>query len=598
MFSILAEHYTFNNSLGIWQREEAISSPSFNDMDFEDTLLHSINAVSDKSIMSGELFALQKDWPTCYHFSAMRANLLRPLTHTVLRQAKVLELGCGCGAISRFLAETAADVYAVEGNAKRAAIASARCGGLDNIHVIADSIQNLPPDLGTFDVVTLIGVPESAAAFDIGKNPVLSLLRIARNFLKEDGCLVLAIENKMGLKYFAGIPEEHPQITWGGIAGAYREDVSTQNRQGLIALLEEAGFAFYEQFVPIPDYKLPTSILTPEGVRASRGEWDIASLLSARRPYEDQGIFNLPNAWRCVTDAGLLPEMANSLCFVAHATEKRTADIWGHDVLMHHYGHTLRDSKRFAKWATVKRVGEGVLVYKAPFCDVTQSDKDPYESLAAERDALQRECAALSAKICSHEATWSWRLTAPLRGKGLGKKFDPVVTTIRAAAKPFVACGEYWRRFIKYYKAHGAAQTRKRIVRQLSIEARSNGPLSNFFPADSCWHKIAFDKRSLKVSIIVPNYNHAEYLEERLNSIYSQTYTNYEVILLDDCSTDASRDILLRYQKMFPEKTRIIFNDVNSGRPFWQWLKGIEAAKGDLIWIAESDDYCDADFLE
>ena len=112
------------------------------------------------------------------------------------------------------------------------------------------------------------------------------------------------------------------------------------------------------------------------------------------------------------------------------------------------------------------------------------------------------------------------------------------------------------------------------------------------------WHKIAFGKKSLRVSIIVPNYNHEKYLQQRLDSIYSQTYSNYEVILLDDCSTDASRDILLHYNEKYPENTKIIFNDINTGKPFLQWLRGIEAAEGDLIWIAESDDYCDADFLE
>ena len=144
----------------------------------------------------------------------MRANLLRPLAGNLLNQARVLELGCGCGAVSRFLAETCAGVCAVEGSSKRAAIAAARCSDLPNIQIIADHIQNLPEDIGKFDVVTLIGVLEYAGLFDNGDCPALALLRKARNFLKEDGCLILALENKMGLKYFAGIPEEHLNIAW------------------------------------------------------------------------------------------------------------------------------------------------------------------------------------------------------------------------------------------------------------------------------------------------------------------------------------------------------------------------------------------------
>jgi glycosyltransferase involved in cell wall biosynthesis len=101
-----------------------------------------------------------------------------------------------------------------------------------------------------------------------------------------------------------------------------------------------------------------------------------------------------------------------------------------------------------------------------------------------------------------------------------------------------------------------------------------------------------------KITIIVPNYNHSIYLEKRLSSIYHQSYNNYEVILLDDFSSDQSKKILLKYQKQYPEKTRCLFNEENSGSAFSQWKKGIENAKGELVWIAESDDYCDLNFLE
>lgn len=100
-----------------------------------------------------------------------------------------------------------------------------------------------------------------------------------------------------------------------------------------------------------------------------------------------------------------------------------------------------------------------------------------------------------------------------------------------------------------------------------------------------------------KISIIIPNFNHAKYLRQRLDSILNQTFQDFELILLDDCSTDNSRDILLSY-KGHPKVCRIIFNDQNSGSPFNQWNKGIELAKGEYIWIAESDDWADPEFLE
>lgn len=99
------------------------------------------------------------------------------------------------------------------------------------------------------------------------------------------------------------------------------------------------------------------------------------------------------------------------------------------------------------------------------------------------------------------------------------------------------------------------------------------------------------------VSIIVPNYNHEPYLKQRIESIINQTYKDFELLLLDDCSTDNSRDIILSYQN-HPKVARILFNEKNSGSAFKQWDKGIRIANGDLIWIAESDDWAEPEFLE
>lgn len=104
--------------------------------------------------------------------------------------------------------------------------------------------------------------------------------------------------------------------------------------------------------------------------------------------------------------------------------------------------------------------------------------------------------------------------------------------------------------------------------------------------------------RMPRVSVIVPNYNHEPFLRRRLDSIYGQTYKNIEVILLDDCSSDESRSILDAYSIKYGEITSTIYNDHNSGGPFRQWAKGIKEARGELVWIAESDDYCDERFLE
>src|ERR1700742_1367615 len=100
-----------------------------------------------------------------------------------------------------------------------------------------------------------------------------------------------------------------------------------------------------------------------------------------------------------------------------------------------------------------------------------------------------------------------------------------------------------------------------------------------------------------KVSVIVPNYNHSRYLNQRIDSVLSQTYQDFELIILDDCSTDDSRKIIKQYQE-HPKVSHIVFNETNSGTTFKQWKKGIELAKGKYIWIAESDDWCEPNLLE
>jgi len=99
-----------------------------------------------------------------------------------------------------------------------------------------------------------------------------------------------------------------------------------------------------------------------------------------------------------------------------------------------------------------------------------------------------------------------------------------------------------------------------------------------------------------KVSVIIPNYNHARFLRKRIDSALQQTFQNFEMILLDDCSTDDSRSILSSYAA--DPRVTIEFNDANSGSTFKQWNKGVRLARGEYVWIAESDDYADPRFLE
>ena len=99
-----------------------------------------------------------------------------------------------------------------------------------------------------------------------------------------------------------------------------------------------------------------------------------------------------------------------------------------------------------------------------------------------------------------------------------------------------------------------------------------------------------------KVSVIIPNYNHAPYLKQRIDSVLTQTFQDLEVIILDDFSKDNSRDIIKEYESN--PRVQIAFNEKNSGCLFKQWNKGLKMATGQYVWIAESDDYAAPTFLE
>jgi len=101
----------------------------------------------------------------------------------------------------------------------------------------------------------------------------------------------------------------------------------------------------------------------------------------------------------------------------------------------------------------------------------------------------------------------------------------------------------------------------------------------------------------MTVTVIIPNYNHAQYLKQRIESVLNQTYKDFEIIILDDFSSDSSSEIINYYTSLSP-KIKSFYNTFNSGSPFTQWDSGVRKAKGEFIWIAESDDFADPSFLE
>lgn len=99
-----------------------------------------------------------------------------------------------------------------------------------------------------------------------------------------------------------------------------------------------------------------------------------------------------------------------------------------------------------------------------------------------------------------------------------------------------------------------------------------------------------------EISVILPNFNHSEFLRQRIETVLHQDFDNFELIILDDCSIDNSRDIIEEYRN-HQKISHIIYNDFNSGSTFKQWHRGIKLSRGRYIWFAESDDFSEVSFL-
>ncbi|OWP51827.1 glycoside hydrolase family 99-like domain-containing protein [Pseudomonas nitroreducens] len=278
-----------------------------------------VAGATDVSVHSAELIAQVDDWPSEYHFSPRRSNLLHWIDG-LGQGTRVLELGCGCGAITRALAERGCQVDAVEGSPRRAGIAARRVQAFADVRVFHSNFQDIAFE-PVYDVVTLIGVLEYSPVYLDAEDAFVACLQMAERALKPGGVLVVAIENQMGLKYFSGITEDHFAKAYYGVEGRYgHRQTTTYGRRRLAAKLAAAGFTEQHFAYPFPDYKLPEVVVGDAGVaRDGFAPEDLVAYLE-NRDYSGVGApqFNLPLAWEGVAKEGLLGDLANSFLILAH----------------------------------------------------------------------------------------------------------------------------------------------------------------------------------------------------------------------------------------------------------------------------------------
>lgn len=226
----------------------------------EDLLLELVK--NNKQEDYNRIIAENAGWSNLYHLSEIRGNIIDFLP--ISDRDKVLEVGAGCGAITQKLATMAGSLTCVELSKKRSLINAYRNSNLEHgFEIKVGNFQDVEKKLDTdYDYIMLIGVFEYAASYIQAADPYKEFLNILLGHLKEGGRLIIAIENKYGIKYWAGSREDHLGTFYSGIEG-YREadHVRTFSRNKLKKLLKGAGLRV-EEYFPYPDYKLPTTIFS------------------------------------------------------------------------------------------------------------------------------------------------------------------------------------------------------------------------------------------------------------------------------------------------------------------------------------------------
>jgi len=373
----LKKSYVFNADLGCWARAGAEGFKYSDGDEVENNILSIIQQAKDLGSISLELAQKCTDWPTTYHLSPKRSNLLRPLSAVL--KGRILEIGAGLGAVTRYIGEQGGQVLALEGSLRRASAIKARCRDLENVTVLAESFHQFDA-VAEFDVIVLVGVLEYARKFfpSEADDPVKVMLDRARRLLRPGGVLILAIENQLGLKYFAGAPEDHTGVSMYGIEDLYENDtVVTFGRRELQERLALSGFPAQNWWFPFPDYKLPVTVLSSNIVEHKA---DLSPVLAHSVGVDMQMLggktFSLEQAWGVILRNGLVPDLANSFLVLASDVEESTA-VDDHKTLGYYFSVNRR--LEFAKEIMFQDVGLGKVQIrkKALYPSIPSIEKNP-----------------------------------------------------------------------------------------------------------------------------------------------------------------------------------------------------------------------------
>lgn len=275
----------------------------------EDEILDIVKNLSP--VEYGGVIEERKSWPILYHLSPLRENIVDWIP--MKKSDRVLEVGSGCGAITGALSRKAGSVTCVDLSKKRSLINAYRHSECENVTIHVGNFKDIEPDLPRdFDYICLIGVFEYGQSYIGGETPFHDFLKTLMSHLAKSGRIVIAIENKYGLKYFAGCKEDHLGTWFSGIENyADGGGVRTFSRRGLEKIFKSCGVKESNFYYPYPDYKFMTTLYS-DAYLPGKGE-----LSNNLRNFDRDRmlLFDEKSAFDGIAEDGLFPIFANS--FVA-----------------------------------------------------------------------------------------------------------------------------------------------------------------------------------------------------------------------------------------------------------------------------------------
>ncbi len=288
----------------------------YSDGGVEDEILEIVQNYSESE--HDNIIMQQSSWPIFYHLSNLRTNIINWFPFE--KDSSILEVGSGCGAITGILSEKCKEVTCIELSKKRSIINAYRNKNKENIEILVGNFQDIESSLNKlYDYITLIGVFEYSASYIHSDNPYTDFLKIVGKHLKKNGVVVIAIENKLGMKYWAGCKEDHVGKYYEGIEGYPSSDgIRTFSKKEIEDIIKSAGFNNYEFYYPYPDYKFPETIFSDDFLPK------VGTLYKNIRNYDMDRLitFDESKVFDTIIESDLFPIYSNSyLLFLKNSEE-------------------------------------------------------------------------------------------------------------------------------------------------------------------------------------------------------------------------------------------------------------------------------------